>query len=178
MLPSEVPRLATDSPMRVFPDVWTVLSFLRLPSRDGCPSLPLLPLFLSFIFFLTSFWRQWLLFWVPDVFCQHSEVVLWNLLSIQMFFWWICWGESGLPILFLCHLRTAPQDWFSLGWTGWISLQSKGLKNLLQHHGSKASILWCSAFFIAQLSHPYMTTGETIALTRWTFVGKIMSLLF
>ena len=52
------------------------------------------------------------------------------------------------------------------------------LKSLLQHHSSKASIFWCSAFFTAQLSHPYMTTGKTIALTRWTFVGKVMSLLF
>ena len=52
------------------------------------------------------------------------------------------------------------------------------LKSLLQHHSSKASILWCSAFFIVQLSHPYMTTGKTIALTRWTFVGKVVSLLF
>ena len=52
------------------------------------------------------------------------------------------------------------------------------LKSLLQHHSSKASILWCSAFFIVQLSHPYMTTGETIALTKRTFVGKVMSLLF
>ena len=52
------------------------------------------------------------------------------------------------------------------------------LKSLLQQHSSKASILWCSAFFIVQLSHPYMTTGKTIALTRWTFVDKVMSLLF
>ena len=52
------------------------------------------------------------------------------------------------------------------------------LKSLLQHHSSKASILQCSAFFAVQLSHPYMTTGKTIALTRWTFVGKVMSLLF
>ena len=52
------------------------------------------------------------------------------------------------------------------------------LKNLLQHHRSKASILWLSAFFTVQLSHPYMTTGKTIALTRRTFVGKVMSLLF
>ena len=51
------------------------------------------------------------------------------------------------------------------------------LKNLLQHHSSKASVLWCSAFFIVQLSHPYMTTGKTIPLTRRTFVGKVMSLL-
>ena len=52
------------------------------------------------------------------------------------------------------------------------------LKSLLQHHSSKASILWCSAFFTVQLSHPYMTTGKTIALTRRTFIGKVMSLLF
>ena len=52
------------------------------------------------------------------------------------------------------------------------------LKSLLQHHSSKASILQCSAFFILQRSHPYMTTGKTIALTRWTFVGKVISLLF
>ena len=52
------------------------------------------------------------------------------------------------------------------------------LKSLLQHHSSKASVLWHSAFFMVQLSHPYMTTGKTIALTRWTFVGKVMSLLF
>ena len=70
------------------------------------------------------------------------------------------------------------QDWSPLWWTGWISLQSKGLKSLLQHHSSKASILRHSAFFTVQLSHPYMTTGKTIALTRWTFVGKVMSLLF
>ena len=52
------------------------------------------------------------------------------------------------------------------------------LKSLLQHHSSKTSILWHSAFFVVQLSHPYMTTGKTIALTRWTFVGKVTSLLF
>ena len=71
------------------------------------------------------------------------------------------------------------QDWFPLGWTAWISLQSKGLsKSLLQHYSSKASILWCSAFFIVQLSHPSMTTGKTRALTRWISIGKVMFLLF
>ena len=70
------------------------------------------------------------------------------------------------------------QDWFLLGWTGWISLAVQGtLKSLLQHHSSKASILWRSAFFTVQLSHLYMTTGKTIVLTRWTFVGKVTSLL-
>ena len=70
------------------------------------------------------------------------------------------------------------QDWSPLGWTGWISLQSKGLLSLLQQHSSKASILQLSALFMVQLSHPYMTTGKTTALTRQTFVGKVMSLLF
>ena len=70
------------------------------------------------------------------------------------------------------------QDWFPLGWTGWISTLSKGLSSLFQHHSSKASFLQCSAFFVVQPSHPYTTTGKTIALTRWTFVGKVMSLLF
>ena len=70
------------------------------------------------------------------------------------------------------------QDWFSLGWTGWISLQFKGLSRLLQHHSSNTSILWHSAYFIVQLSHLYMTTGKTIALTRQTFVCKVMSLFF
>ena len=66
------------------------------------------------------------------------------------------------------------QDWSPLGWT--IAVQAI-LKSLIQHHSSKASILRCSAFFIVQLSHPYTTTGKTIALTRQTFVGKITSLL-
>ena len=63
-------------------------------------------------------------------------------------------------------------DWFDL-----LAVQGT-LKGLLQHHSSKASILWHSVFFMVQLSHPYMTTGKTIVLTRWTFVGKVMSLLF
>ena len=70
------------------------------------------------------------------------------------------------------------QDWFPLGLTGWISLLSKGLSSLLQHRSLKASILQCSASFMVQLSHPYMTTGKAIALTRWTIVGKVLSLLF
>ena len=70
------------------------------------------------------------------------------------------------------------QDLFPLGWTGWISLLSKGLSRVPQHHSSKASILQHSALFTVQLSHPYMTTGKTIALTRWICVGQVMSLLF
>ena len=66
---------------------------------------------------------------------------------------------------------------FSIDWLDLLAVQGT-LKGLLQHHGSKVSVLQCSAFFIVQLSHPYMTTGKTKALTRWTFAGKVMSLLF
>ena len=64
-----------------------------------------------------------------------------------------------------------------MNWLHLLAVQGT-LKSLLQHHSSKASVLRCSAFFIVQLSHPYMTSGKTIALTRWTYVGKVMSLLF
>ena len=77
------------------------------------------------------------------------------------------------------------QDWSPLGWTGWISLQSKGLSRVFSNTTVQKHKFFCaqhffffSAFFIVQLSHPYMTTGKTIALTRRTFVGKVMSLLF
>ena len=66
---------------------------------------------------------------------------------------------------------------FRMDWLDLLAVQGT-LKSLLQHHSSKASILWCSTFFIVQLSHPYMTTGKTVALTRQTFVGKVISLLF
>ena len=66
---------------------------------------------------------------------------------------------------------------FRMNWFDLLAVQ-RTLKSLLQHHSSKASILWHSAFFMVQLSHPYMTTGKTIALTRQIFVGKVMSLLF
>ena len=84
--------------------------------------------------------------------------------------------SASIPVL---PINT--QDQSPLGWTGWISLQSKGLSRVFFNSSSifqSSSILRHSAFFIVQLSHPYMTTGKTIALTRWTFVGKVMSLLF
>ena len=71
------------------------------------------------------------------------------------------------------------QDWFALRWTGWISLQSKGLSRVFSNTTvQRRLLLRCSAFFMVQLSHPYMTTGKTTALTRQTFVGKVVSLLF
>ena len=93
-----------------------------------------------------------------------------SVLHIRWPKYWVSASASFLPMNI--------QDSFPLPWTGWISLLSQGLKSLLQHHSSKSSILQCSASFIVQLSHTYMTIGKTIALTRWTFVGKVMSLLF
>ena len=82
-------------------------------------------------------------------------------------------GASALTL----DLPMNIQCWFPLGLTGLISLQSKGLSRVLQHHSSKASVLQFSAFFMVQLSHPYMTTGKIMSLTIWTFVGKVVSLL-
>ena len=83
-------------------------------------------------------------------------------------------GASGsAPVL-----PMSIQGWFSLELIGWISLLFKELSSLLQHHNLKASILRCSAFFMVQLSHLYLTTGKTIVLTIWTFFSKIMTLFF
>ena len=79
-------------------------------------------------------------------------------------------GYSMIPSREIPGLITYTMDWLDL-----LAVQEH-LKILLQHHSSKASILRCSAFFTVQFSHPYMTTGKTIALTRWIFVGKVMSL--
>ena len=70
------------------------------------------------------------------------------------------------------------QDWFPLGWTGWISLQSEGLSRVFSNTTVQKHQFFGTAFFMVQLSHPYMTTGKTIVMTRWTFVGKVMSLIF
>ena len=86
-----------------------------------------------------------------------------------------CFASGGQSIGVSALASILPmniQDWFPLGLTGWISLQSKGLSRVIQHHSSKALILWCSAFFIVQLSHPYMTTGKSVALARWAIVSK------
>ena len=102
------------------------------------------------------------------------------LLSIRVFS-----NESVLHIRWLkyCSFGIGPSNEYSglisfrMDWLDLLAVQGT-LKSLLQHHISKVSILLCSVFFIVQLSHPYMTTGKTIALTRQTFVGKVISLLF
>ena len=112
-----------------------------------------------------------LLLLLPSIFPSIRVFSSESALHIRWPKYWSLASASALPMNI--------QDWFPLRWTGWVSLPVQGtLKSLLQHHSSKASILHCSAFFIVQLSHPYMTTGKTIALTRRIFVGKVMSLLF
>ena len=112
---------------------------------------------------------------IPFSSCPWSLKASGSFPMSQLFAWG---GQSTGASASVSDLPVNIQDWSPLGWTGWISLQSKGLSRVLQHQSSKASILQCSAFFIVQLSHPYMTTGKTIALTRRTFVDKVMSLLF
>ena len=96
----------------------------------------------------------------------------------QMSKFFVSGGQSIGSISFTISPSNEYSGLFPLGWTGWISLLSKGLSSLLQHHSSKASILQRSTFFVVQLSHPYMTTGKPEALTRRTFVGQVMSLVF
>ena len=97
--------------------------------------------------------------------------------SFQMSQFFPSGGQSNGGSLSTSVLPMNTQDWFPLVWLDLLEVQET-FKSLLQHHSSKASILQCSAFFIVQLSHPYMTTGKTIPLTRQTFVGKGISLLF
>ena len=107
---------------------------------------------------------------LPSIFLSIRVFSKKSVLHIR---WPKCWSFN-----FSIILPMNIQDSFPLRLTGWIPLQSKGLASVLQHHSSKASILQRSAFFIVQLSYPCMTTGKTIALTRWTFVGNVMSLCF
>ena len=104
-----------------------------------------------------------------------------NLSQRQGFFQWVSSSYQG-PNYWSFSFSISPSNEYSgliSFWMDWLDLLAvQGiLKSLLQHHSSKASVHQCSAFFIVQLSHPYMATGKTIALTRWTFVGKVLSLL-
>ena len=117
-----------------------------------------------------------------------SSTLSWSLLKFMSMEWVMCnqlilcfpfsftsggqsTGASTSASVFPLNI----QDWFPLGLTG---LTQGTLKGLLQHQNLKASIIWCSAFSMVQLSHPYMTTGKTIVLTIWTFISKVMSLIF
>ena len=140
----------------------------------------------AFLFF-TIFWSLLKLMSIKSVMPSNHLILCRPLLLLQSF---PASGSFPMSQFFTSHgqsirasasasvLLVNIQDWFSLGLTGWISVLSKTLKSLLQHHSSKASILRHSAFFMVQLSHPYMTTRKLVASIRCTFVGKMMSLLF
>ena len=106
---------------------------------------------------------------VPFSSCPQSLPASESFPMSQLFTWG---GQSTRASALASFLPKKFQGWSPSKWTGWISLQSMTLKSLLQHHSSNASILRCSAFFTVQLSHPYMTAGKTIALTRRTLVGR------
>ena len=108
---------------------------------------------------------------VPDSFCPQSLPASESFPMSQLF------AGGGFSFSIIPSKEHPRLISFRMDWLDLFAVQGT-LKGLLQHHNSKASILWCSAFFVVQLSHPYMTTGKTIALTRWTFVDKVMSLLF
>ena len=111
----------------------------------------------------------------PPPSCPQSLPASGSFLMSQLF----TWGGQSIGVSASASVLPMNPGLISFRMDWWDLLAVQGaLKSLLQHHSSKASILCCSAFFTVQLSHPYMTTGKTMALTRWTFVGKIMSLLF
>ena len=170
---------------------WQTLSLLSVSSvAQSCPTLcdsidwskPGLPVHHQ----LPEF-TQTHVHWVGDA-IQPSHPLsfpspTFSLSQHQSLFQWVSSSNQEVKVLEFQLQHQSFQwifkSWFPLGLTGLISLLiQETLKSLRQHHSSKTSILWHSAFFMVQLSHPYMTTGETIALTRQTCVSQVMSLLF
>ena len=138
---------------------------------------------------LTVFLKLLKLMSIEQVIPSNHLILCWPLLLLPLIFLSIrvFSNDSALcirwPKIWSFSFNISPSNehlgliYFRMDWLDLLAVQGT-LKSLLQHHSSKASILLHSAFFIVKLSHPYMTTGKTIALTRWTFVGKVMSLLF
>ena len=124
--------------------------------------------------------------WVGDaIHSSHplsSPSLAFNLFQHQGLFQWISSSHQVAKVWSFSFSISPYNEYsglisFRMDWLDVLAVQGT-LKNLLQYHSSKASILWCSVFFIVQLSHPYMTTGKNIALTRWIFINKVISLLF
>ena len=149
MLPSEIPKLPKTHWWEGFLVFGNFFTFMT-PS-PGWVSIPNSCLSFYLLYFvLPPFEDNGLTFWVPDVLFQCSEVVLWDLLRIQMFFQWICGEENGLPILFLCYLRMTPRFRFRIlahSKYGLISLLSKGFSRVLSN-----TTVWKHQFFNAQPS--------------------------
>ena len=158
MLSSEIPKPPQACQWEDLLVFGNFSSFKTFP-RTGLFCLSFLSFMYLFILYISFYLLYFVLpplednglpFWVPDVLCQCSEVVLWNLVSIQMLFQWICGRESGLPILFLCYLRTTPRFRFRIlahSKYGLISLLSKGSSRVLSN-----TTVWKHQFFNAQPS--------------------------
>ena len=137
--------------------------------------------------------KPWLAAWISQqlhphspsfreraVHCSVAQSCL-NLSQHQGLFKWVSSSSQVAKVLELQHQSFHEYSGlisFRIDWLDLLESLQGTLKSLIQHHSSKASILWHSAFFMVWLSHPYTTTGETIALTRWTYIGKVMSLFF
>ena len=158
--------------VQLFATPWTAAGQVSLPIINSRSLLKLMSIELVMPFIYLIFCHPLLL--QPSVF---SSIRVFSNKSVLQIRWPKYWSFSFsiTPSNEYSGLISFRMDWLDL--QSLAAFQGT-LKSLLQHHSSKASILWCSAFFIVQLSHPYMTTGKTIALTRWTFVGKVMSLFF
>ena len=154
MLPSVLPRLATDCRESVSWCLETSLLKIPFPGRASFAGQELPPhllclFFRLLYFFLPVFEDNDLLFWVPDVLCQHSEVVLWSLLGVEMFFWGICEGESGLPVLFLRHLTLLSfcldifqiYHWWNLVISGLYFFENK-INFYLPYHRCQCTNAW------------------------------------
>ena len=154
------------SHVQIFANSWTVArqAFLSIINFQSLPKLMPIELVMP---------SNHLVLWCPLLLLlyQHQGLFKWSALRIR---WPKYWSFSFSIIYSNEH---SGLNSFRMDWLDPLEVQGT-LKSLLQHHSSKASILGCSAFFIVQFSHPYMTTGKTIAFTRQTFVGKVMSLLF
>ena len=172
--------------------IFMILSvqFSSVQSLKSCPTLcdsincstPGLPVYHQLLEF-----TQTHLHWVSDAIqpshpLSSPSVPTFNLSQHQGLFKWVNSSHQVASVLEF-QLQHQSFQWtvrtifFRIDWLDLLAGQGT-LKSLLQYHSSKVLILWCSAFIIVQLSHPYMTAGKTIALTRWSFVGKVMSLLF
>ena len=166
---SEVASVQFLSCIRLFVTPWTATfqASLSITNSESLPKLMSIELVMpsNHLFFCHP------LLLLPSIFPSISIFSNESALHIRWPQYWSC-SFSISPSNEYSGLISFRMDWLDL-----LAVQGT-FKSLLQHHSSEASILWHSAFFIVQLSHPYTTIGKTIALTRWTFVGKVMSLLF
>ena len=134
-----------------------------------------LPKFAKFIFVASVMLSSLLILWCPLLLLPQSFPASGSFLMSRLF---TPGGQSIGASASASLLPMNLQDWFPLGLLVWSPYCPRDSQDLLQHHSLKASIFWCSASFMVQLSHSYMTTGKTIALTIWIFVSKVMSLFF